>query len=92
MNSDRAMELAKLIFDAEPDAALGDPAAVERVTLALAKVSGAILAATLLRHGDEALAVAVTKAGEVMELEARRTAGMMRALEDDTGDPPDTIN
>ena len=92
MNSDRAMDLAKLIFDAEPDAALGDPAAVERVTLALAKVSGAILAATLLRHGDEALAVAVTKAGEVMELEARRTAGMMRALEDDTGDPPDTIN
>jgi len=27
-----------------------------------------------------------------MELEARRTAGLMRALEDDTGDPPDTIN
>jgi hypothetical protein len=27
-----------------------------------------------------------------MVLEARRTAGIVRALEDDTGDPPDTIN
>lgn len=70
----------------------GDPAAVERVTLALAKVSGAILATTLPRHGEGALADAVSKAGKVMQREARRTAGMMRALEDDTGDPPNTIN
>jgi len=46
----------------------------------------------LLREGEVALADAVTKVGNVMEQEARRTAGMMRALEDDTGDPPDTIN
>ena len=71
--------------------ALGDPAAVERVTLALAKVSGAILATTLLQQA-RGLADAVAEAGKAMELEARRTAGMMRALEDDTGDPPDTIN
>jgi hypothetical protein len=90
--TNRALDLAKLIFEAEPDAALGDPAAVERVTLALAKVSGAILATTLLRKGEVALADAVAEAGKAMEVEARRTAGMMRALEDDTGDPPDTIN
>jgi hypothetical protein len=87
-----ALGLAKLIFEAEPDAALGEPTAVERVTLALAKVAGAILASTLLREGEVALADAVTKVGNVMEQEARRTAGMMRALEDDSGDPPDTIN
>lgn len=90
--TNRGLDLAKLIFEAEPDAALGDPAAVERVTLALAKISGAILATTLLRQGAGALAHAVAEAGKAMELEARRTAGMMRALENDTGDPSDTIN
>jgi len=79
----------QVIFAAEPDAALGDPDAVERVTLALAKISGTILA-TLLRRGEEALADVVSKAGEAMGQEARATAGIMRALEDDTG--TDTIN
>ena len=90
--TNRVLNLAKLIFDAEPDAARGDPASVERVTLALAKVTGDILATTLLHRGEGALAFAVAEAGKAMELEARRTAGMMRALEDDAGDPPDTIN
>ena len=90
--SKRALDLSRIIFEAEPDAALGDPAVVDRVTLALAKVSGAILATILLRQGEDALADAVAEAGKAMELEARRTAGMMRALENDTGDPPDTIN
>ena len=39
-----ALDLAKLIFEAEPDAAVADSAAVERVTMVLANVSGAILA------------------------------------------------
>jgi hypothetical protein len=88
----RALDLAKLIFEAEPDAALGDPAAVERVTLALAKINGAILATTLVRHGEDALRDAVRTIAKTVELEARRTASMMVALEDGTGDPPDTIN
>jgi hypothetical protein len=88
----RAFDLARLIFEAEPDAALGDPAAVERVTLALAKINGAILAATLVRYGEDALADAVRSVAKTVELEARRTASMMVALEDGAGDPPDTIN
>jgi hypothetical protein len=89
----RALDLAKLIFEAEPDAALGDPAAVERVTLALAKINGAILSTTLVRHGDDALADAVRTIAKTVELEARRTASMMVALEDCAGgDPPDTTN
>lgn len=88
----RALDLAKLILEAEPDAALGDPEAVERVTQALAKISGAILAATLVRYGDNALEEAVADAAKTMVLEARQTAGMVRALEDNAGDPPDRIN
>ena len=34
-----AQDLAKRILEAEPDAASGDPAAVERVTMVLANVS-----------------------------------------------------
>ena len=89
----RALDLAKLIFEAEPDAALGDAAAIERVTHALAKINGALLATTLVRHGEEALSVAVKKIAKAVELEARQTASMMSALEDDAGDPPTgTIN
>jgi hypothetical protein len=87
-----ALDLAKLIFEAEPDAALGDPEAVVRVTLALAKINGAILATTLVRHGETALADAVRAIAKTVELEARRTASMVQALEDDSGDPSDTIN
>lgn len=90
--SNRALDIAKVIFEAEPEAALGDPAAVERVTEALAKISGAILATTLARYGEDALTDALCKVAKTMELEARRTATMMRALQDDAGDPPDTIN
>jgi hypothetical protein len=90
--TNRSLDVAKLIFEAEPEAALGDPAAVDRVTVVLAKIVGAILASTLLRHGEEALAKAVTKTGIVMEQEARRTASIMRVLEDDSGDPPDAVN
>jgi hypothetical protein len=81
--------IAKLILEAEPDAALGDPEAVERVSQALAKINGAILATTLVRHGDDTLADAVRTIAKTVELEARRTASMMVTLEDD---PPDTIN
>lgn len=88
----RAIDIAKMIFEAEPDAFGGDPAAVERVSQALAKISGALLASTLLRHGDEALSDAVQKIAKVVELEARETASTMLLLRDDTGDPPDTIN
>ena len=69
----RAFDLAKLIFEAEPDAALGDPKAVERVTQTLARINGAILATTLIRHGDDALADAVRSIVNAVELEARRT-------------------
>jgi hypothetical protein len=68
----RALDLAKLIFEAEPDAALGDPAAVEPVILALAKINGAILATTLVRHGEQALADAVRTIAKPGEPEARR--------------------
>lgn len=88
----RALDLAQLIFEAEPDAALGDPAAVERVTLALAKINGAILATTLVRHGEDAFGDAVRTIAKTVELEARRTAGMVRSLQDHSDDPPDTIN
>lgn len=87
----RSLNLAQLIFEAEPEAALGCPEAVERVTLALAKISGAFLATTLVRDGEVALGRAVRRATETMEQEARRTAGMVRALEDG-GDPPDKLN
>ena len=89
----RALDLAKVIFEAAPDAALGDREAVERVTQALAKVTGAILATTFVRHGEDALLDAVQSIAKVVELEARRTASLVRALEDDSGDPhSDTIN
>ncbi len=90
----RAFDLAKLIFEAEPDAALIDPEAVERVTLALAKINGAILATTLVRQGEQALGDAVRRIAKTVELEARQTASMMKALkDDDTGDPPtDALN
>jgi hypothetical protein len=89
----RAVDLAKLIFEAEPDSALGDPAAVERVSQALAKITGAILATILVRHGEEALGDAVRTIARTVELEARSTASMIRALDDGSGDPPtDTIN
>jgi hypothetical protein len=90
--TDRALDLARLIFEAEPDAAVGDPAAVERVTQALAKISGAILAATLVRNGENALAEAMQSLAKVMELEARRTASLVQALSDESGDPTGTIN
>jgi hypothetical protein len=88
----RAPDIAKLILEAEPDAFAGDPAAIERVTLALAKINAAIPATTLVRQGEDALDEAVQKIAKAVELEARHTASMMLALEDDTGDPPDTIN
>jgi hypothetical protein len=89
----RAFDLAKLIFGAEPDAALGDPGAVERVTLALAKINGAILATILVRHGEAAFGDAVRTIAKTVELEARRTASMMVALNDHAGDdPPDALN
>jgi hypothetical protein len=89
----RALDLAKLIFEAEPDASRGDPEAVERVTQTLAKINGAILATTLVRHGEDALADAVQTIAKTVEMEARRTASMMVLLEDGAGDdPPDTIN
>ncbi len=89
----RALDIAKLIFEAEPDAFAGDPDAVERVSQALAKINGALLAATLLRRGDEALADAVQKIAKAVELEARETASTMLLLRDDGGDPPtDTLN
>lgn len=90
--TNRALNLAQLIFEAEPDAALGSPDAVERVTQALAKISGALLATTLVRDGEEGLGHAVQRAAQTMDQEARRTAGMVRALEEDGGDPPDRLN
>ena len=36
----RALELAKLIFDQEPDAPMGEPAVVDRVAQAIAKIIG----------------------------------------------------
>jgi hypothetical protein len=90
--ANRALNLAQLIFEAEPDAALGSPEAVERVTQALAKISGALLATTLVRDGEEGLGNAVQRAAQTMDQEARRTAGMVRALEKDGGDPPDILN
>ncbi|WP_072389580.1 hypothetical protein [Hyphomicrobium sp. CS1BSMeth3] len=88
-----ALDIAKLIFEAEPDAFAGDPAAVERVSQALAKINGALLASTLLRHGDAALSAAVQKIAKAVELEARETASTMLLLEDNGEDPPTgTIN
>lgn len=86
----RALDLAKLIFEAEPDAALGDPEAVERVTLVLAKIIGVFLARTLERDGEQALMDAVRTIATTVELEAIQTASMMVALKDDSGDPPDS--
>jgi len=74
--SERALDLAKVIFELEPDAALGDPEAVKRVTQALAKINGAILATILLRHGEDALADAMQSIAKTVELEARQTASM----------------
>ena len=90
MGKNAPMDLAKIILEAEPDAALGDPDAVERVTQALAKITGAILSATFVRHGEDALGDAVRSIAKTVELEARRTASMVAALEDDDhgGDPP----
>jgi ABC-type polar amino acid transport system ATPase subunit len=88
----RALDLAKVIFEAEPDAALGDPEAVERVSQALAKINGAILATVLVRHGEDALADAMQSIAKTVELEARRTASMVQALEDDSGDPPESVH
>lgn len=88
----RALDIAKLIFEAEPDAFSGDPDAVERVSQVLAKINGALLAAILLRQGDEALTDAVQKIAKAVELEARETASTMVLLRDDMGDPPDTLN
>lgn len=89
----QALDIAKVIFETEPEALTGEPAAVERVTEALAKITGAILATTLVRHGEGALADALRSIGRTVELEARRTASMMVALEDDNGDPSEgTVN
>jgi hypothetical protein len=88
----RTLDLAKLIFEAEPDAALGDPEAVERVTLALARIIGVFLAGTLVRDGEQSLMDAVRTIATTVELEAMETASTMRALKDDTGNPPDTID
>jgi hypothetical protein len=95
----RALDLAKVIFEAEPEAALGDPDAVERVTQTLAKVTGAILATNLVRQGEDALGDAMRSIAKTVELEARRTASMVTALEasslaeDGAGAPPtDTLN
>jgi hypothetical protein len=52
--------------------------------------NGRILATTLLRHGRDTIAV-VQSIAKTLELEARRTASMMAALEDRAGSP-DTIN
>lgn len=89
--TNRSLNLAQLIFEAEPDAVLGRPEAVARVTQALAKITGALLATTLVRDGDEALGHAVLRAATLMEEEARRTAGMVRALEDGK-EQPDKLN
>lgn len=86
------MELAKFIFEKEPDALTGDPAAVDRVSQALAKIIGVYFARTLARYGEEALEEAVRRVAKTVELEARETATMMMLLKDDTGDPPDRIN
>jgi hypothetical protein len=88
----QALNLAKIILDAEPDAALGDLEAVHRVTAALAKVSGALLSAILVGHGERAFQDAVANAAKSMELEARQTASMVTALEEDSGDPPGRLN
>ncbi len=63
-----------------------------RVTLALAKINGAILATTLVRHGEDAFVDAVRTIAKTVELEARRTASIMVALEDSSGDPPDSVH
>ena len=89
--SDRALDLARIIFEAEPDAALGDSGAVERVTLKLARVTGAILSAILVRQGDEAFERELRKITQAIEEEARRTASMARALIEGD-DPPDSLN
>jgi hypothetical protein len=88
----RALDLAKLIFDAEPDALAGKPEAIERVTEVLAKICGVLHSKTLAQDGKEALAEAAQKIARTVEREARETLTMVRLLEDDTGDPPDTIN
>ncbi len=63
------------------------------MTQALAKITGAILATTLVSHGEDALGDAVRSIAKTVELEARRTASMVNALEDDSGDSPEgTIN
>jgi hypothetical protein len=73
--------------EAEPDAALSDPEAVERVTRALAKPKEAILA----KRGRPR--ECHTDDRQYGGLEARRTASMMVALEDGAKDAPsDTIN
>ncbi len=88
----RALDLAMLIFDAEPDALVGKPEAIERVTEVLAKICGVLHSKTLARDGEEALAEAVRKIATTVEREARETLTMVRLLDDDTGDPPDMIN
>lgn len=65
--TNRALNLAQLIVEAEPDAALGSPEAVERVIQALAKISGALLATTLVRDGEEGLGNAVQRAAQTMD-------------------------
>lgn len=87
-----ALDLAKLISEVEPDALAGNPEAIERVTAVLAKICGVLHSKTLARDGEEALVEAAQKIAQVVELEARETITMLRLLEDDNGDPPDTIN
>lgn len=88
----RALELAQLIFDKEPDALTGDPAAVDRMAQALAKIIGVYLARTLARDGEDALDEAVRRVAKTVELEARETAATMALLKGDAGRPPGTIN
>lgn len=88
----RALDLAKLIFDAEPDALVGKPEAIDRVTEVLAKICGVLHSKTLAKDGEEALAEAVRRIGSTVEREARETLAMVRLLQDNTGDPPERIN
>ncbi len=88
----RSLELAQLLFDKEPDALRGDPAAVDRATNALVKIIGVYLAAILARDGEEALEEAVRRVAKTVELEARETATTMPLLKGDTGGVPDIVN
>lgn len=88
----RERDIARLIYDAEPDAFAGEQEAVERVSLALAKINGALLASTLLRHGDRGLSRAIQRITKAVELEARETARTVLLLEDPNEDPPDLMN